>query len=72
MALGRPAWTETRQALQKLLCKDEPTLRDNIALREKAFVSQNDAIMHLPAEIGSLYYFSLWLLFKIWHFERVA
>lgn len=54
MALGRPAWVETRQALQKLLSKDEPTLRENIALREKAFVAQKDATMHLPAEIGSL------------------
>uniref|UniRef100_A0A914WYG7 Fumarylacetoacetase n=1 Tax=Plectus sambesii TaxID=2011161 RepID=A0A914WYG7_9BILA len=52
MALGRPAWTETRQVLQKLLCKDEATLRENIALREKAFVAQKDATMHMPAEIG--------------------
>jgi hypothetical protein len=54
MALGRPAWSETRQTLQKLLSKDEPTLRENVALREKAFVPQKDATMHLPAEIGSL------------------
>ena len=52
MALGRPAWLEARETLQKLLSKENPTLRDNAALRAKAFVKQTDAQMHLPAEIG--------------------
>merc|ERR1719453_1446646 len=36
MALGRTAWKETRTALQKLLSADEPTLRDDAALRKSA------------------------------------
>lgn len=54
MGLPRAAWYEARQTLQKLLSKDEPTLRDEHVLREKAFVKQSEAIMHLPAEIGIL------------------
>ncbi|XP_041361314.1 fumarylacetoacetase-like [Gigantopelta aegis] len=52
MALGRPAWLEARASLQKILSKSEPVLRDNADLRAKAFVSQSQATMHLPANIG--------------------
>ncbi|CAI5792784.1 fumarylacetoacetase [Podarcis lilfordi] len=52
MALGWEAWTEARARLQKLLSHKEPTLRDNVELRKRAFVPQASAIMHLPAEIG--------------------
>ncbi|XP_051896318.1 fumarylacetoacetase isoform X2 [Pristis pectinata] len=52
MSLGRDAWREARAILQKLLSADEPALRDNKELRKKAFVSQDSATMHLPAEIG--------------------
>ncbi|CAF1272698.1 unnamed protein product [Adineta ricciae] len=52
MSLGRSAWKETRERLQELLSKDCPTLKDNDQLRKQAFVEQNDAIMHLPAQIG--------------------
>ncbi|KAH7715548.1 fumarylacetoacetase [Aphelenchoides avenae] len=52
MALPKAAWTEARQTLEKLLSKDEPTLRNNQDLRSKAFVNQSEATMHLPAEIG--------------------
>nr|XP_028562392.1 fumarylacetoacetase [Podarcis muralis] len=52
MALGWEAWTEARALLQKLLSHKEPTLRDNVELRKRAFVPQASAIMHLPAEIG--------------------
>ncbi|TKR82668.1 hypothetical protein L596_016356 [Steinernema carpocapsae] len=52
MGLNRPHWTEARQTLQKLLSKDEATLRDDAALRQKAFVAQAEAQMHLPADIG--------------------
>lgn len=52
MALGPPEWKEARERLQNLLSEDEPTLRDNAELRERAFVLQSNAIMHLPARIG--------------------
>ncbi|XP_041460201.1 fumarylacetoacetase-like [Lytechinus variegatus] len=52
MALGRPAWKEARATIQRLLSADEPTLRDNADLRERALVLQSDATMHLPASIG--------------------
>jgi fumarylacetoacetase len=52
MALPRAAWKEARETLQKLLSRDDPTLRDSEALRAKAFVNQKEATMHLPAEIG--------------------
>ncbi len=52
MALGRPAWTAARSALVKLLRDDEPTLRDNAALRDTAFHKQTTVEMVLPAAIG--------------------
>lgn len=52
MALGRPAWTEARATLQRILSADEAELRDNPELRDLAFVSMADATMHLPARIG--------------------
>ncbi|KAL3211243.1 hypothetical protein MRX96_036584 [Rhipicephalus microplus] len=52
MALGRPAWVEARQVIQKLLSKNEPVLKDDIALKAKALVPMSQATMHLPAQIG--------------------
>lgn len=52
MGLGSAAWKEARSRLQSLLSADNPCLRDDKALRAKAFVSQSSATMHLPAEIG--------------------
>lgn len=52
MGLGRPAWTETRQTIQKLLSADEPTLRDDEKLRSTALVPQSEVTMHLPADVG--------------------
>ncbi len=52
MSLGRAAWKETREYLKKILSKDNPTLRDNIELREKSLIKIEDCIMHLPATIG--------------------
>jgi len=51
IALGRASWRGTRAAVSKLLREDNPQLRDNQALRAKAFVAQGQAIMHLPLEI---------------------
>ncbi|KAH6931340.1 hypothetical protein HPB50_023563 [Hyalomma asiaticum] len=52
MALGRPAWVEARQVIRKLLSKNEPVLKDDIALKAKALVPMSQATMHLPAQIG--------------------
>lgn len=52
MALGKPAWLEARETLQKILRKTNPFLRDNSELCAKAFIKQSDAQMHLPAKIG--------------------
>jgi len=52
LALGRPAWKETRETLQRLLAAENPTLRDNSALRERVFHRRRDVTMQLPVRIG--------------------
>ncbi len=52
MALGKPAWTEVRSTLTRLLSHDEPTLRDDEALRNAALVPAASVEMLLPANIG--------------------
>ncbi|XP_060566997.1 LOW QUALITY PROTEIN: fumarylacetoacetase-like [Ruditapes philippinarum] len=52
MGLGRAAWTEARETIQECCQANEPILRDNAALRQRAFVSQTEAVMHMPAKIG--------------------
>lgn len=52
MGLDVTAWKEARERLQILLSEDEPVLKDNAELREKAFVLQSHAVMHVPAQIG--------------------
>jgi fumarylacetoacetase len=51
-ALGRPAWRAARQVIQNLLDADTVTLRDDAALRARAFYAQKDVVMQLPARIG--------------------
>ncbi len=53
MALGRPAWTKTRDILQRLLSAETATLRDDAKLRARAFHKQSEVIMQLPAHIGN-------------------
>jgi fumarylacetoacetase len=52
LALGRPAWTETRARIRQLLRAEEPTLRDNAALRERALLPMSEAELLLPVEVG--------------------
>jgi fumarylacetoacetase len=52
LALGREAWAEARSTISRLLRADEPTLRDNSALREQVLVPQADVEMLLPVNIG--------------------
>ncbi|MBF6987972.1 MULTISPECIES: fumarylacetoacetase [Cupriavidus] len=51
IALGKPAWTETRKRLTALLSGEDAALRDNAALRDKALVPMSAAALHLPVDI---------------------
>jgi fumarylacetoacetase len=52
MALGRTAWGEARARLTQLLKADDPTLRDDSAVRKAAFHPRSRVEMLLPAAIG--------------------
>jgi len=52
MGLKRSAWLEARTFLQDLLSAKNPLLADNTDLRNKVFLKQSEATMHLPADIG--------------------
>ena len=52
LALGRPAWQQTRKTLQQLLGANTPTLRDDGPLRDQVFHRPQDVTMRLPAHIG--------------------
>ena len=51
IALGRDVWRSVRVQLSSLLARDTATLRDDAALKARAFVRQADAALHLPVEI---------------------
>ncbi|GBP10445.1 Fumarylacetoacetase [Eumeta japonica] len=51
MGLTKPHWSEARATIQNLLDINNNILQDN-ELREKAFLKQSEAIMHLPGDIG--------------------
>jgi fumarylacetoacetase len=52
MALGRPAWTEARSRLTRLLHESDSTIRDNPSLRDSALHRQSAVEMVVPAAIG--------------------
>ena len=52
MALGRPAWQDTRALLQNLLSAENPTLRDDAELRAKVLLPMKDVTLHMPVQIG--------------------
>jgi len=52
MSKGKIIWKQVRQEIIQLLSINNPILRDNKELREKALISQQDVKMLLPAEIG--------------------
>ena len=52
LAMGRPAWTEVRKTVSRLLRDDEAELRDNSELRKKALIPAAEVAMHLPVAIG--------------------
>ncbi len=51
-ALGRPAWQQARAAISRLLSADEPALRDNKALRDRALLPMAQVETALPFRIG--------------------
>ncbi|WP_084212355.1 fumarylacetoacetase [Bacillus sp. OxB-1] len=52
MGKGQEVWKKVRLILQRVLHEDEPKLRDDQELRERAFILQQDVTMHLPVKIG--------------------
>ncbi|XP_037973209.2 fumarylacetoacetase [Plutella xylostella] len=52
MGLTKAHWSEARSTLQSLLDVSNPTLQNDAALRQKAFLPQSEATMHVPADIG--------------------
>ncbi|KAL1932329.1 hypothetical protein VTP01DRAFT_9385 [Rhizomucor pusillus] len=52
MKLGKPVWQATRSALQNLLSKENPVLRDNAEVRNRVLIPQAQVKMHVPAQIG--------------------
>lgn len=51
-ALGPAAWRATRDALTRLLGADEPRLRDDTKLRERAVLAIDDVETVLPVTVG--------------------
>ncbi|CAK1553857.1 unnamed protein product [Leptosia nina] len=52
MGLTKAHWSEARATIQNLLHASNETLQNDLQLRERAFVKQSEACMHLPADIG--------------------
>ena len=59
IAQGRAATSAVREQISALLRHDNPVLRDNAALRQKALVPMADATMHLPVHVGGFSDFML-------------
>jgi fumarylacetoacetase len=51
MGLGPKVWSQTRVTISELLRHDNPTLRDDRALRDPALVPRDHAMLHLPIEV---------------------
>ncbi len=51
IALGKAIWRSTRATISALLQQDNPRLRDDVALRQRALILRSDAIMHLPIRV---------------------
>jgi fumarylacetoacetase len=52
MALGPKLWSETRARISELLRHDNPELRDNPALRERALVPMAQVTLHMPIAVS--------------------
>jgi fumarylacetoacetase len=52
MALGPKVWSRTRARISELLRHDQPELRDNPELRQRALVPMVDVKLHLPIAVS--------------------
>lgn len=52
MALGPKAWSSTRARISQLLRHDNPELRDNEDLRQRALVPMADVKLHMPFSVA--------------------
>ena len=52
MGLGPKVWSRTRARISELLRHDNPELRDNDELRERALVPMANARLHLPIAVA--------------------
>jgi len=52
MALGPKVWSRARARISELLRHDNPELRDNVELRERALVPMANAKLHLPFAVA--------------------
>jgi fumarylacetoacetase len=52
MARGPKVWSQARARISELLRHDNPELRDNATLRERALVPMADAKLHLPIAVA--------------------
>ena len=52
MALGPKLWSETRARISELLRHDNPELRDNPHLRERALVPMAQVTLHMPIAVS--------------------
>jgi fumarylacetoacetase len=52
MAMGPKVWSRTRARISELLRHDNPELRDNAELRERALVPMTEVKLHLPIEVA--------------------
>ena len=52
MALGPKVWSHTRARISELLRHDNPELRDNDELRQRALVPMADVKLHLPIAVA--------------------
>jgi len=51
-ALGKPAWEATRQTLLELLAEQQPRLREDAALRQRAVLPLQQVQVCLPVQVG--------------------
>ncbi|MFL6791132.1 MAG: fumarylacetoacetase, partial [Bradyrhizobium sp.] len=52
MALGPKVWSKTRARISELLHHDNPELRDNAELRQRALVPMADVKLNLPIAVS--------------------
>ncbi len=52
ISLGAAAWNRARTIIQTLLLRENPTLRDNTSLRQRAFWPLSAVRLHMPVQIS--------------------